>query len=142
MKATIKTMAVVFAATILTGGMRALCQDTGGTGWPPTVWEWPNNNFTNKVVVPTVKFYTNSQAAVVHERQYRVRQEGSTAKGAASLQSGPRIELRPPTGYMQSDPWVQRDHPWDINPNLPISGTPGATNGTVFDETGGINYSR
>ena len=85
--------------------------------------------------MPTVKLYTNTQAAAANDQQFRVRQEGGTAKGAAGLQSGPRIEPRAPTTYVQSDPWVQRDHPWDVNPNIPISETPGATNNSVIDET-------
>jgi hypothetical protein len=135
MKTMNKTMAVLLVAAAMSGGVAALCQDSGEAAWPPTAWEWPNNDFTNKVVVPTVKFYTNSQAAVANDQQYRVRQEGVAGKGSTTLQSGPRIEPRPPTTYVQTDPWVQPDHPWDVNPNLPISETPGATNNSVFDET-------
>jgi hypothetical protein len=135
MKTTNKVMAVLFVAAAMSGAVAASGQDSSEMNWPPTAWEWPDNNFTNKFVVPTVKFYTNTQAAVANDQQYRVRQEGVTAKGSATLQSGPRIEPRPPTTYVQTDPWVQPDHPWDVNPNLPISESPGSTNNTVFDET-------
>ena len=103
--------------------------------WPPTAWEWPNNSFTNKVVVPTVKLYTNTQAAIVNDQQYRVRQDSVPGRGAVGLQRGPRIEPRPPAAYVASDPWVQRDHPWDVNPNMPISESPGPTNNSVIDQT-------
>ncbi len=126
-------MAVLLVA-VMSGGVAAFCQDNSET-LPPTAWEWPNNNFTNKVVAPTVKLYTNTQAAVANDQQYRVRQETPTGKGATALQSGPRIEPRAPTTYVQSDPWVQRDHPWDVNPNLPITESPGATNNSVIDAT-------
>lgn len=135
MKTMNKTVVVLFIAAAMSGGVAALCQDSGDTGWPPTAWEWAGNNFTNNVVVPTVKFYTNTQAAVANDQQYRVRQEGVTAKGSSALQSGPRIEPRPPTTYVQTDPWVQRDHPWDVNPYMPISESPGSTNDTVIDLT-------
>ena len=135
MKTMNKTVAVLVVAAGMSGGMAALCQDTGETPWPPTAWEWPNNDFTNRVAVPTVKFYTNTQAAVANDQQYRVRQEGVTGKGSTALQSGPRIEPRQPTTYVQTDPWVQRDRPWDVNPYLPISETPGSTNNTVIDLT-------
>lgn len=135
MKALNKAMAGLSGAAALLSGVAAYCQDSSETAWPPTAWEWPGNGFTNNVVVPTVKFYTNAQAAVASDQQYRVRQESTTAKGAAALQSGPRIEPHPPTAYVQSDPWVQRDHPWDVNPYLPISESPGSTNSTVIDRT-------
>jgi hypothetical protein len=135
MKAMNKTTAVLIIATAMSGALAACGQDNSGTAWAPTAWEWPDNDFTNKVVVPTVHFYTNNQAAVGNDQQYRVRQEGTTAKGAAALQNGPRIEPRPLTTYIQSDPWVQRDHPWDVNPYLPISETPGSTNSSIVDET-------
>lgn len=135
MKTLMKTMAVLFVAAALAGASEAFCQNSDETAWPPTAWEWPGNNVTNQVVVPTVKLYTNTQTTVAHDQQYRVRQEAVTAKGSARLQSGPRIEPIPPTTYVQADPWVQRDHPWDINPYMPISETPGSTNNTVIDET-------
>jgi len=130
----IKVLAVLSVAAVISG-RAAFCQDNGEMAWPPTAWEWPNNDITNTVVVPTVKLYTNTQAAAVNDQQYRVRQETVTAKGAAALQRGPRIEPLPPGAYEQSDPWVQRDHPWDVNPHLPISETPGATNNSVIDQT-------
>lgn len=136
MKTLIKSTTVLVLAAAISGGLAAFCQDNGQTTWPPTAWEWPGNNFTNNVVVPTVDFYAKTQAAVANDQQYRVRQEGTTAKGAASLQSGPRIEPREPTTYVQADPWVQRDHPWDVNPYLPINESPGSTNSTVIDRTG------
>jgi hypothetical protein len=135
MKALMKTIAGLLVAAVMSGGVAAFCQDNGGVAWPPTAWEWPGNGFTNQVVVPTVKFYTNRQAAVANDQQNRVRQEGAGAKGAAALQNGPRIEPHPPTAYVQADPWVQRQHPWDVNPYLPISEWPGSTNSTVIDDT-------
>ena len=136
MKMMIKTLAVLLVAFALSGGVAAYCQDASDTSWPPTAWEWPNNNFTNKVVVPTVKLYTNTQAAIANAQQYRVSQGAAIGgKGAAALQSGPRIEPRPPAGYVGCDPWVQRDHPWDVNPNMPISETSGSTNSSVIDLT-------
>ena len=134
---TIVKIAVALFVTAVTCGVATLVlgQDYGEMTWPPTSWEWPNNNFTNKIAVPTVTFYTNTQAAASNDQQYRVREEGGR-KGAAALQSGPRIEPRPPTTYLQTDPWVQPDHAWDMNPNAPyINETPGDTNDTVVDET-------
>ena len=128
-------MARLLVAAAMSGAVVAFCQDNSQMMWPPTAWEWPGNNFTNKVAVPTVDFYAKTQAAVANDQQYRVRQESVTAKGSAGLQSGARIEPRPPTAYVQADPWVQRDHPWDVNPYLPISESPGSTNSTVIDET-------
>ena len=127
--------AAVFLVAVISGSVAAFGQDNNEMAWPPTAWEWPNNNFTNKVVAPTVTLYTNTQAAAVNDQQYRVRQETATGKGATGLQHGPRIEPRAPTAYVQSDPWVQRDHPWDVNPNMPITESLGATNGSVIDAT-------
>lgn len=135
MKTTKETTAALIIATAMSAALAARGQDNSGTAWPPTAWDWPDNDFTNKVVVPTVHFYTNNQAAVGLDQQYRVRQEGTTAKGSAALQNGPRIEPRPLTTYIQCDPWVQRDHPWDVNPYMPISETPGSTNSSIVDET-------
>ena len=129
-----KMIAVLFVAVAMSVGMAGLCQDSSEMAWPPTAWEWPNNDFTNAVVVPTVKLFTNTQTAVANDQQYRVRQEGAI-KGSAALQSGSRIEPRQPTSYVQADPWVQRDHPWDVNPNLPITESLGSTNNSVFDRT-------
>ncbi|HXC34605.1 MAG TPA: hypothetical protein VNV43_01950 [Candidatus Acidoferrales bacterium] len=134
MKTLIKTMAGLLVAAVMPG-VTAFCQDNSQMTWPPTAWDWPGNNFTNKVVVPTVDFYAKTQAAVANDQQYRVRQEGGTAKGSAGLLNGPRIEPRPPTTYVQADPWVQRDHPWDVNPYLPINESPGSTNSSIIDET-------
>lgn len=135
MKMKMKTTVVVFVAVAISGGVTARCQDTVEMAWPPTAWAWPGNGFTNQVAVPTVKLYTNTQAAAANDRRYRVREEGTPTKGAAALQSGPRIEPRPPSAYVQADPWVQRDHPWDVNPFLPINASPGDTNSSVIDET-------
>ena len=133
MKTIIKAAAAVFV-TALTFGVAALGQDYSQP-WG-TSWEWPDNNFTNRIVVPTTTIYSNTQAAVAYDQQYRVRQEGVVTKGAAALQSGPRIEPRPPTAYLQTDPWVQPDHAWDMNPNAPyIHESLGDTNNTVIDET-------
>ncbi|HEX3625248.1 MAG TPA: hypothetical protein VH280_07475 [Verrucomicrobiae bacterium] len=134
MKTLIKPIAVLLAAAIISGGVAAFSQDSRQSSWPPTAWEWPGNNFTNNVVVPTVGYYGKNQAAVANDQQDRVRQ-GGTGKGGAALQTGPRIEPRAPTTYVQADPWVQRDHPWDVNPFLPISESPGSTNSTVIDRT-------
>ena len=134
MKTIIRAAAAVFV-TAATCGVAVLGQDYSDMPWG-TSWEWPNNNFTNKIAVPTVSFYTNTQAAVANDQHYRVRQEGVVAKGAASLQSGPRIEPRPPTAWLQTDPWVQPDHAWDMHPNAPyINESLGDTNNTVIDET-------
>lgn len=131
-----KAAALLFMAAMTGASIRtAYCQDYGDTQWI-SPWEQPNNNFTNKIAVPTVRFYTNTQAAVVHDQKYRVRQEGVASKGAAALQSGPRIEPRPPTTYLQPDPWVQTDHPWDVSPGLPsINETPPSTNSSVIWST-------
>lgn len=135
MRTKIKIASAVFL-TVAAFGIAALGQDYSQTPWDTTSWEWPDNNFTNKIAVPTVTFYTNTQAAVANDQQFRVRQEGGVTKGAAALQSGPRIEPRPPTTYLQTDPWVQQDHAWDIIPNAPyINESPGDTNNTVIDET-------
>jgi hypothetical protein len=137
MKTTVKTVCAFFAAAAaMAFGFAVLGQDSSEMPWPPTTWEWPDNNFTNKIAVPTLTFYTNTQAAVATDQQYRVRQEGTVKKGATALQSGPRIEPRPPTSWLQTDPWVQPDHAWDMNPNVPyINESPGDTNNTVVDET-------
>jgi hypothetical protein len=135
MKTMNKVMAGLLFGAAMSGGMAAFCQNSGDMGWPPTAWEWSGNDFTNNVAVPTVNFYTNTQAAVSNDQQYRVRQEGVPGKGSTALQSGPRIEPRQPTSYVATDPWVQRDRPWDVNPYLPISETPGSTNNTVIDLT-------
>ena len=136
MKTIVKAAAALFVTATTCGvATLGLGQDYNEMPWG-TSWEWPNNNFTNKIVVPTITIYTNTQAAAANDQQYRVRQEGVVTKGAAALQSGPRIEPRPPTAYLQTDPWVQPDHAWDMNPNAPyINESLGNTNNTVIDET-------
>lgn len=136
MKTIIKAAAALFVMAVTCGiATLGLGQDYSDLPWG-TSWEWPDNNFTNRVAVPTATFYANTQAAVANDQQYRVREEGTVAKGATALQSGPRIAPRPPTGYLQTDPWVQPDHAWDMSPNAPyIDASPGETNDTVIDET-------
>ncbi|HTV41241.1 MAG TPA: hypothetical protein VMF08_11740 [Candidatus Sulfotelmatobacter sp.] len=136
MKIIIKSAVALFV-TAAACGIATLVpgQDYSETPWPPTSWEWPDNNFTNKIAVPTASFYTNTEEAIANDQQYRVREEGGR-KGAAALQSGPRIEPRPPTTYLQTDPWVQPDHAWDMNPNAPyLNEALGDTNNTVVDDT-------
>ena len=120
MKTMRKTIVVLFAAAAMTGGLAAIAQDNSYFG--QTQQPWPaNNDFTNKVVMPTTEYWTNTQAAVSTDQSYRVQQEGVVGKGATALQHGPRIEPRPPTTIMHTDPWVHTDHPWDFDPNNPIS---------------------
>lgn len=130
MKTNIKTAAALCAAVFVSGGVAAFGQyNYYGDTQPPSMQDWPDNDFTNKIVVPTVECYTNNQAAIAADQQNRVQQEGVITKGAAALQRGSRIETRPPTTYMNSDPWIQPDHPWDIYTNSPIITPIPATNG-------------
>jgi hypothetical protein len=123
MKKIIQTTAALFAAALISGGVTALCQDNSaqiqGQDWTG------NNDFTNRIVVPTPEYYTNNQVADSTIQQYRVQQEGVVTKPAATMQSGPRIERRPPTTIMQNDPWVQQQHLWDITPDVEPSTSPG-----------------
>jgi hypothetical protein len=112
-----KTIVVLFAATIVSGVTAAYGQDTS-PAQPIQVQDWQNNDFTNKIVVATPDFYTNNQAAIAADAQYRVQEEGPV-KGAEALQHSARIEPHPPTAILEADPWVQQDHPWDINTNSP-----------------------
>jgi hypothetical protein len=91
------------------GGIASV-RDVGNFPPPP---EPVCNDFTNRVVLSTPEYYTNTQAAAVADQQYRVREEGP-AKGGTAMQSGPRIEPRPPTTYLNTDPWVELDHPWNF----------------------------
>jgi hypothetical protein len=123
MKITIQTTAAFFAVAMISGGIMAFGQDNGtqiqGQDWTG------NNDFTNKIVVPTPEYYTNNQNANSTIQQYRVQQEGVVTKPAATMQSGPRIERRPPTTILQNDPWVQQQHLWDISPDVEPSTSPG-----------------
>jgi hypothetical protein len=119
MKTNRKTMAAFLAAAAVTVGIAAIAQDN--SYFQPTQPGPANNDFTNKVVMPTPEYYTNNQAAVSTDQQYRVQQEGVVGKGATALQHGPRIEPRPPTTIMRADPWVQQQHPWDFDPNNPVT---------------------
>ena len=123
MKITIQTTAAFFAVAMISGGIMAFGQDNGtqiqGQDWTG------NNDSTNKIVIPTPEYYTNNQTANSTIQQYRVQQEGVVTKPAATMQSGPRIERRPPTTIMQNDPWVQQQHLWDISPAVEPSTSPG-----------------
>jgi hypothetical protein len=121
MKKVIQFTAALFAAAIISGGVTAFCQDNTqiqGQDWTG------NNDFTNKIVIPTTEYYTNMQAAISADQQYRVQQQGDITKPAATMQSGPRIEPRPPTTMMQNDPWIQQQHLWDITPDVEPSTSP------------------
>jgi hypothetical protein len=114
MKKSIKTTAALFAATTILGGVVAVCQQA------TTIQKLPANAPSpGTKVIPTPDYYTNNQATVAVIQQTRIQQEGIQTKGATALQHSVRIETRPPTAYMRADPWVQQDHPWDINPDLP-----------------------
>jgi len=69
------------------------------------------NDFTNSMVHCTPESYTNNQAAISTDQQFRVREEGP-AKGATTQQNGPRIETRPPTTCWSTNPWGDPDYPW------------------------------
>ena len=112
-------MAALFAAAMLSGAVTALAQDSSYSGWTG------NNDSTNKVVIPTPQYYTNDLNAKSAIQQYRVSQQGDIIKPAATMQSGPRIERRPPTTIMQNDPWIQQQHLWDISPDVEPSTSPG-----------------
>jgi hypothetical protein len=117
MKIKMKTLVALFVAAIAFSGSAASGQDTSATQ-PIQLQDWQNNDFTNKVVVATPDFYTNNQAAIAADAQYRIQEEGPV-KGAEALQHSARIEPHPPTAVLEADPWVQQDHPWDINTNSP-----------------------
>jgi hypothetical protein len=123
MKTIIQTTAALFAAAMTLGSATAFCQDNSAQ---IQAQDWTgNNDFTNKIVLPTPQYYTNNQAANSAIQQYRVQQQGDITKPAATMQSGPRIERRPPTTIMQNDPWIQQDHLWDITPDVEPSTSPG-----------------
>lgn len=112
----------VIGAIAALGALTALCQNAAIT--PNTqiqAQDWQNNNFTNKIVMPTTDYFTNNQSAISTVKQQRDVQSGPPAKGAVALHQGPRVEVRQPTSIMQADPWVQPDHPWDINTPPPAS---------------------
>jgi hypothetical protein len=122
MKTIIQTAVALFAAAMILGSVTALSQDNSQI----QAQDWTgNNDSTNKLVVSTPAYYTNSQASATAIQQYRVQQEGVITKPAATMQSGPRIEQRPPTTIMQSDPWIQQQHLWDITPDVEPSNSPG-----------------
>jgi hypothetical protein len=106
------------AAAVILGSLRAISQQTPVA--PVQAQDWQNNDFTNKIVMPTTEFYTNNQAAMGIDQQSRViSTQGNSPKGAATMQQGPRVEAHPPSTLMNSEPWVQQDSPWDINPTAP-----------------------
>ena len=121
MKAIIQMTAVVFVAAMIS--VIASAQDNG-TQIGSQDWTG-NNDSTNKIVIPTPEYYTNDQNAKCAIQQYRVSQQGDITKPAATMQSGPRIERRPPTTIMRNDPWIQQDHLWDITPDVEPSTSPG-----------------
>lgn len=113
-----KAAAAVLAATIALGDATAFSQDANTAA---TTIKRPaiNPPATGVKVVSTPEYYTNNQQNVAKIQQTRAREAGPLPKGAAALQSGPRTEIRPPTGFVEPDPWIQQDHPWDIQTNLP-----------------------
>jgi hypothetical protein len=123
MKKIIPFTAALFAAAIISAGVTALAQENG-TQIQAQDWTG-NNDSTNKIVIPTPEYYTNDQSAKSAIQQYRVTQQGTITKPAATMQSGPRIERRPPTTIMQNDPWIQQQHLWDITPDVEPSTSPG-----------------
>jgi hypothetical protein len=123
MKKVIPFTAALFAVAIISAGVTALAQ---GNGSQIQAQDWTgNNDSTNKIVIPTPEYYTNDQSAKSVIQQYRVSQQGDVTKPAATMQSGPRIERRPPTTIMQDDPWIQQQHLWDITPDVEPSTSPG-----------------
>jgi hypothetical protein len=123
MKTITQNAVALFAAAIVAGAVTALGQDNGAQIQSQ---DWTgNNDFTNKIVIPTPEYLTNSQASASAIQQYRVQQQGDIIKPAATMQAGPRIEQRPPTTVMQNDPWIQQDHLWDITPDVEPSTSPG-----------------
>jgi hypothetical protein len=104
----------LLAATIVLGGATAFSQNT------TTIQKLPANlPATGVKVISTPDYYTNNQQTVISIQTARVQEAGPLVKGAMALQSGSRTEIRPPSGFVQPDPWVQQDHPWDIETNLP-----------------------
>jgi hypothetical protein len=123
MKTIIQTTTTFFAAIIVLGAINALSQQDG-TQIQAQDWAG-NNDSTNQIVAPTVEYYTNNQVADTTIQQYRVTQQSVVIKPAATMQNGPRIERRPPTTFLQNDPWIQQDHLWDITPDVEPSTSPG-----------------
>jgi hypothetical protein len=113
MQPTTKRAVTLAAAIVTLGSLHTLSQQA-----PIQAQDWQNNDFTNKIVMPTPESFTNNLAAVSIVQQTRLAQQ-STPKGAAAMQQGPRVEAHPPSTLMNSEPWVQQDHPWDINPAAP-----------------------
>jgi hypothetical protein len=124
MKTIIQTTAAAFAAAMILG--TATAQDNGGFPQQIQAQDWSgNNDSTNKMVVPTPEYLTNSQASAIAIQQYRVQQQGDITKPAATMAHSSRIEQRPPTTVMQNDPWIQQQHLWDITPDVDQSTSPG-----------------
>lgn len=116
MKTTIKTAAAFCAATVILSGLTAFGDDTVGVGTPRFATPKPA---PGEKVVSTVDYYTNNQQTIANIQQSRVSQSGPLPKGASALATSSRTETRPPTAYMTADPWIQSQHPWDIQPDLP-----------------------
>lgn len=112
MKNILTTVGAIVTGVLVTGGLAVLAQDTAADQPQSPPYNWPNNNFTNRVVVPTVECYTNTEAAVAKDKSFR-RSEGA-GKGAAALQTGPRIEPRASSQYMEQDPKAHVNDPWDF----------------------------
>jgi hypothetical protein len=119
MKTTIKTAAALCAATVILSGITALGDDTTPgipAGTPRFALPKPA---PGDKIISTVDYYTNNQQTVANIQQSRVQQSSPMVKGASALATSSRTETRPPTAYMQADPWIQSQHPWDIQPDLP-----------------------
>jgi hypothetical protein len=118
--------AALIVAAIVSGSVVAFCQDNSYFASTPGQPAWlGNNDFTNKVVMPTPEYYTNNQAAISADAQYRVQQEGTVIKPGAMMAHSSRIEPHPPTTVMENDPWIQQQHLWDISPDVEPSTSPG-----------------
>lgn len=109
-------LATVICATVILGSVAALGDDTVGTGTPRFAAPKP---VPGQKIIATADYYTNDQLNVSSIQQSRVREAGPAPKGAMAMQSGTRIETRPPTSFAQPDPWIQSQHPWDIQSDLP-----------------------
>jgi hypothetical protein len=118
-----KALAAMLAATTVLGGAVAYSQDAN-TASTTIKRAAINPPATGVKVVSTPEYYTNNQQTVANIQQSRVQEAGPLPKGATALQSGPRTEIRPPTGFVEPDPWIQQDHPWDIETNLPSIDSP------------------
>lgn len=112
MKTIMKTVSVMFAGALLSGAMAASGQDTAADQPQSPPYNWPNNNLTNQIVVPTVECYTNILAAAAADKKFR--REDAARKGAAGLQSGPRVAPLQASQYMEQDPKAHTSDPWDF----------------------------